>query len=257
MGCFCASRPCRICCRRARRKRNSGSTRPSRTQRRRSRKGAMPCRNYGPPPPKGTISLWRSARWEQNSRPTAAVSDRHSTLPSKARRESSIRFFVTRSTRLLRKPSECLPARACRTGRGRPPLRRRAIPLARARRWQGDRSGGARQPRSGGTLRPARHAGTCCPDRREAGGVERSGRRDGGGAAPSCAHRVRDIPEALLVVTAVCLQGAGIRYKTTALEFAIGLIHGPAVLHHKIHWHGHGTLHYSFHPSAPWRRGYR
>jgi hypothetical protein len=29
------------------------------------------------------------------------------------------------------------------------------------------------------------------------------------------------------VVPAVCLQGAGIRYKTTALEFAIGLIHGP------------------------------
>jgi hypothetical protein len=29
------------------------------------------------------------------------------------------------------------------------------------------------------------------------------------------------------VVTAVCLQGAGMRYKTTALEFAIGLILGP------------------------------
>ena len=73
------------------------------TRRRRSRKGAMPCRDYGPPPPKRTISLWRSARWEQNSRPTAAASDRHSTWPSKARRESSIRFFVTRSTRLRRK----------------------------------------------------------------------------------------------------------------------------------------------------------
>jgi hypothetical protein len=29
------------------------------------------------------------------------------------------------------------------------------------------------------------------------------------------------------VVTAVCLQGARITYKTTALELAIGLIHGP------------------------------
>jgi ligand-binding sensor domain-containing protein len=43
-------------------------------------------------------------------------------------------------------PSECLPVRACRTGRGRDPLRHRAIPLARARRWQGDRFDGARNP---------------------------------------------------------------------------------------------------------------
>ena len=50
------------------------------------------------------LAVWRSARWRQNSRPTAApTSARHSMWPSKAKRESSIRFFVTRSTRLLRK----------------------------------------------------------------------------------------------------------------------------------------------------------
>ena len=54
-----------------------------------------------------------------------------------------------------------------------------------------------------GTLRPARHAGTRRTDWRETGGVERSRRRDGGGAAPSCRHRLRRHPEALLVVTAV------------------------------------------------------
>ena len=74
------------------------------TRRRRSRKGATPCRDYGPPPSKRTISRWRSARSEQSSRPTPAAADRHSTWPSKARRESSIRLFVTRSTRLRRKP---------------------------------------------------------------------------------------------------------------------------------------------------------
>ena len=104
MGCFCASRPCRICCRSAPRKRNSGSIRPSATPRRRSRKGAMPCREYGHPPSKRTISRWRSAPSEQKSRPRPAAPDRHSTLPSKASRESSIRLFVTRSTRLRRKP---------------------------------------------------------------------------------------------------------------------------------------------------------
>ena len=83
--------------------------------------------------------------------------------------------------------------------------------IARARRWQGDRCGGARESGSRGTLRPARHARTCCPDRREAGGVERSRRWDGGGVAPSCPHRLRDIPEAVLVVTAVGLQDAGTR----------------------------------------------
>jgi hypothetical protein len=40
------------------------------------------------------------------------------------------------------------------------------------RRRQGDRSEGARKPGSRGTLRPARHARTCCSDRRDAGGVE-------------------------------------------------------------------------------------
>ena len=55
-----------------------------------------------PPPSKRTTSLRRSARWEENAW-MAAASDRHSTWPSKARRESSIRFFVTRSTRLLRR----------------------------------------------------------------------------------------------------------------------------------------------------------
>ena len=38
----------------------------------------------------------------------------------------------------------------------------------------------------------------------ETGGMERSGRRDGGRAAPSGQHRLRDSREALLVVTAVC-----------------------------------------------------
>ena len=44
-------------------------------------------------------------------------------------------------------------------GGGRDSLRRRAIPIASARRWQGDRSGGARQPGSGGPLRVAPDAG--------------------------------------------------------------------------------------------------
>ena len=101
--CCCDSRPPCTCCQSARQKRKRNSLVRLIRRRRRSRKGAMPCRDYGPPPSKRTTSLWRSARWEQNSRPTAAASDRHSTWPSKARRESSIRFFVTRSTRLLRK----------------------------------------------------------------------------------------------------------------------------------------------------------
>ena len=102
--CCCDSRPRCTCCRIARQTRKSNWLVRLITRRRRSRKGAMPCRDYGPPPSKRTISLWRSARWEQNSRPTAAPTGLpHSVSPSKARRESSIRFFVTRSTRLLRK----------------------------------------------------------------------------------------------------------------------------------------------------------
>ena len=71
------------------------------------------------------------------------------------------------------------------------------------RRWQGDRSGGARQPGDRRVLRTALHAGTRRPDRREAGGVERSRRRNGGGAARPCQHRLRESAGAPLVVTTV------------------------------------------------------
>ena len=54
-----------------------------------------------------------------DSGPTAAAADRHSTWPSKARRESSIRFFVTRSTRLPRKPCG-MPSGTRRPGGSRP-----------------------------------------------------------------------------------------------------------------------------------------
>ena len=74
---------------------------------------------------------------------------------------------------------------------------------------QGIDPGGARQPGARGTLRIARHARTGGTHRRETGGVERSRRRDGGGVAPSCPHRLRGIPEAVLVVTAVGFQDTG------------------------------------------------
>ena len=88
------------CCQIARHKRKSNSLVRLNTRRRRSRRGAMPCRDCGPPPSKRTTSLWRSASLgeELAADGSARPSDRHSTLPSKARRESSIRFFVTRST---------------------------------------------------------------------------------------------------------------------------------------------------------------
>ena len=69
-------------------------------------------------------------------------------------------------------PAQRLPACAGRASRGRDPLRRRAVPIARARRWQRDRSEGARQPGARGTLRVARHAGTSRADRRGTGGLE-------------------------------------------------------------------------------------
>ena len=92
--------------------------------------------------------------------------------------------------------------------------------LARARRWQGDRCGGAGKAGARGTLRTARHAGTRRTDRRETGGVERSRRRDGGGAAPSGQHRLRDIREALLVVTALGPQDAGARRRRPVMSSA-------------------------------------
>ena len=75
-------------CRIARQTRNSDWLVRLIKRRRLWRKGAMPCRDYGPPPSKRTTSLWRSARSEQNSRPTAVASDRYSTWLSKARREA-------------------------------------------------------------------------------------------------------------------------------------------------------------------------
>ena len=45
----------------------------------------------------------------------------------------------------------------------------------------------------------------------EAGSLERSGRRHGGRAAPACAHRLRDIREALLVVAPLGTEDAGTR----------------------------------------------
>ena len=68
--CCCDSRPLCTCCRIARQTRKRNSRVRLITRRRRSRKGAMPCRDYGPPPSKRTTSRWRSARWAQNSRPT-------------------------------------------------------------------------------------------------------------------------------------------------------------------------------------------
>ncbi len=70
---------------------------------------------------------------------------------------------------------------------------------------------GTRRPGSRGTLRTARDAGTRRSDWGEAGRLERSGRRHRGRAAPSCRHCLRDIREALVVVAAVCCQGAGRR----------------------------------------------
>ena len=67
------------------------------------------------------------------------------------------------------------------------------------------------QPGSGGTLRPARHAGTRRTDRRELAGWSEAGAGTEVGAAPSCEHRLRDIPEADLVVTAPGTQIAGKR----------------------------------------------
>ena len=52
---------------------------------------------------KNNLALAISALATELATDGSATSDRHSTWPSKARRESSIRFFVTRSTRLLRK----------------------------------------------------------------------------------------------------------------------------------------------------------
>ena len=70
----------------------------------------------------------------------------------------------------------------------------------------GPRGPGYRRP-----LRTPRHAGARRRHWREADGVERSRRRDGSGAASSCRHCLRDIREALVVVAAVCCQGAGRR----------------------------------------------
>jgi hypothetical protein len=97
------------------------------------------------------------------------------------------------------------PSRACRARRSRDPLRRRSIPFARARRWQGDRSEGGGRPGARGTLRIARHAGTGCSDRgklavwSEVGaGTEvelrlpaRTGLRDGPAAPPGCQDCLR------------------------------------------------------------------
>ena len=189
------------CCQIARQTRKSNSLVRSITRRRRSPKGAMPCRDCGPPPSKRTTSLWRSARLEKNSRPTAAASDRHSMWPSKARRASSTRLFVTRSTRLRRKPF------AMPSGMRRPDGSRSTFvttttnsDCACAMMVRGSIRR-CSPPRSRGTLRPARHAGTRRADWRETGGVERSGRWDGGGAAPSGQHRLRDIPEAHMAPT--------------------------------------------------------
>ena len=75
------------------------------TPRRRSPKAATRCRACGRRPSNVTISRSRSGPLATSSRPTRAPTSRpHSVSPSRARREICTRSFVTRSTRLLRKP---------------------------------------------------------------------------------------------------------------------------------------------------------
>ena len=220
--CCCDSRPPCTCCRIARQKRKSNWMVRLNTRRRRSPKAVTRSRACARRPSNVTISRSRSGPLATSSRPTRAPTSRpHSVLQSRA--ETRDLHPIVRDE-IYKIAAEALrnAFRHAHAGRVEVEIRYddEQFRIARARRWQGDRSGGARKPGSRGTLRPARHARTCCTDRRETGGVERSRRRDGGGAAPSCPHRLRDIPEALLVVTAVGLQDAGTKNDETVLEFA-------------------------------------
>ena len=124
---------------------------------------------------------WRRARDPRERRPAAHIQCRSRGPDARDLHRS----FVTRSTRLRRKPF-AMPSGTRMPGGSRS---RSATTTSNSdcacATMAGDRSGGARKPGSRGTLRPARHAGTRGTDRRETGGVERSRRRDGGGAAPS------------------------------------------------------------------------
>ena len=158
--CCCSSRRRRTCCRNAQPRHESNWMALLFTPRRRSPKAATPCRGCEPRRSNATISRSRSGPWATRSRATRACSTaaRHSASPSRGRRAICIRSSVTRSTRLRRKHSGTPSGMPGGASRGRDPLRRRAIPIARARRRQGDRSDGARRPGDRGPLRIAWHA---------------------------------------------------------------------------------------------------
>ena len=157
-------------------------------------------------------------------RSTCSAAPRHSTWPSKARREISIRSFVTRSIKIA--------AEALRNASG-------------TRRPDGSRSRSATTTSNSACVcvtmvrgsirrcsqtRGSRATTDCAAcrnvprDRRETGGVERSRRRDGSGTEHSRQSRVRNGRDALLVVTGVCVEDAG-TCRTRWLIMARALTH--------------------------------
>ena len=103
--CCCDSRRRPTCCRSARQTRNRNWMVRLNTLRRRSLKAVTRCKACDRRPSKATISRWRSRPSATSSRPERVSTPRlRCMLESKATRENCARSFVTRSTRLRRKP---------------------------------------------------------------------------------------------------------------------------------------------------------
>ena len=183
------------------------------TRRRRSPKAGTRCKACGRRPSNVTISRSRSEPWATSSRPTRA--------PTRLRHSASAVEGQPRDLHpIVRDEIYKIAAEALRNAFRHAQAGRVEVEI----RYD-DEEFRLRVRDDGKGIDPAvlaaqgieGHYGLrgmperAARDWREAGGVERSRRRDGGGAAPSCQHRLRDIREALLVVAAVCCQDAGRR----------------------------------------------
>ena len=161
------------CCQIARQTRKRNSRLRLNTRRRQSPKVATRCRACARPPSNATISRSRSGPWATSSRPTRATSRPHSSVAVEGQTRD---LHPIVRDEIFKIAAEALrnAFRHAHAGRVEVEIRydEEQFRLRVRDDGRGIKRDGARKPGLGGTLRPARHAGTRRTDRRETGGVE-------------------------------------------------------------------------------------
>ena len=200
----------RTCCRIARPRRKRTWMVRLITRRARSPKAATRCRDCERRRSNVTISPWRSEPLARSSRLSRAPIRRPPSV-SQSRVRRAIFYPIVRDEiyKIAAEAGTRSAMRMRRRWRSRFATTTSTSDCACATMARGSIRRALANQGLGGTLRSARHDGTRRGDRRETGGVERSGRWDGGGAAPSCEDRLPHLAGALLVVAAVALEDAG------------------------------------------------